>query len=49
MNGAELEGWMPIFAHNGVVTGLDVVDARLSELGADGRVKGRRTPNASLR
>ncbi|MGY4649017.1 putative glutamine amidotransferase [Mycobacterium sp. URHB0021] len=31
---------MPIFAHNGVVTGLDVVDASLCELGADGLVKG---------
>jgi predicted glutamine amidotransferase len=29
-----------IFAHNGVVTGLDVVDARLRELGADGLVRG---------
>ena len=29
-----------IFAHNGVVTGLDVVDARLSELGVDDLVHG---------
>ncbi|MDT5284690.1 MAG: hypothetical protein QOJ20_5885 [Mycobacterium sp.] len=29
-----------IFAHNGVVTGLDVVDARLRELGVDDLVQG---------
>jgi predicted glutamine amidotransferase len=29
-----------VFAHNGVVTGLDVVDARLRELGVDDLVKG---------
>jgi predicted glutamine amidotransferase len=29
-----------IFAHNGVVTGLDVVDTRLRELGVDGLVQG---------
>jgi len=29
-----------IFAHNGVVEGLDVVDARLAELGVDGLVAG---------
>lgn len=29
-----------IFAHNGVVTGLDLIDARLRELGADGLVQG---------
>jgi predicted glutamine amidotransferase len=29
-----------IFAHNGVVTGLDVLDARLHELGVDGLVHG---------
>ena len=29
-----------IFAHNGVVTGLDVVDSRLRELGVDGLVQG---------
>jgi glutamine amidotransferase len=29
-----------IFAHNGVVTGLDVVDARLRELGVDDLVRG---------
>jgi glutamine amidotransferase len=30
-----------IFAHNGVVTGLDVVDARLRELGVDDLVQGQ--------
>jgi predicted glutamine amidotransferase len=30
-----------IFAHNGVVTGLDVVDARLRELGIDDLVQGQ--------
>ena len=30
-----------IFAHNGVVTGLDLLDARLRELGVDGLVHGK--------